>query len=312
MPKFQSYSGSPGAGDTTRRFSVRVSDLVLAGLLASVIALLAYRINDVLIYRWDWARILNFVVQRGEDGGWRANLLLEGFANTLRLAIWTLILSSGIGVFFGVLRTRKRLLARLISGTYVGMVRNIPPLVLIFVFYFFLSSQILKLVDFPRILSSATPETFAVIRFFLGEPARIGNFLAGVFCLSLFSGAYLTEIIRAGLQSIPVGQNEAARALGLSRWHSFRFVVLPQALRKVLPPIANQFVTCIKDSSLVSLISIPELTFMASDVTVATGRIFETWLFVAGVYFVLCFSLTRFFAYLERRNSVDDRSTSGI
>ena len=113
-------------------------------------------------------------------------------------------------------------------------------------------------------------------------------------------GAYVTEIVRAGLQSVPRSQIEAGESLGLSRGDVLRFVVFPQALRNVLPPLAGQFIQLIKDSSLVSLVSIQELSFLAQDVQVATQRVFEVLLFVAMLYFVICFGLSQLFSRLER------------
>ena len=109
--------------------------------------------------------------------------------------------------------------------------------------------------------------------------------------------------MRAGLESVPRAQIEAGESLGMSRLDIMRFIVLPQALRNVLPPMAGQFIQLIKDSSLVSLVSIQELTFMAQDVQVTTQRVFEVFVFVACVYFVICFTLSRVFAHLERRHA---------
>ena len=117
----------------------------------------------------------------------------------------------------------------------------------------------------------------------------------------MFSGAYVTEIVRAGIESVPKAQIEAGNSLGMPRNDVVRFIVLPQALRNVLPPLAGQFIQLIKDSSLVSLVSIQELSFMAQDIQVATQRVFEVFVFVAALYFVICFGLSQLFGILERR-----------
>jgi polar amino acid transport system permease protein len=117
----------------------------------------------------------------------------------------------------------------------------------------------------------------------------------------VFSGAYVTEIVRAGIESVPKNQIEAGDSLGMSRLDVVRFIVLPQALRNVLPPLAGQFIQLIKDSSLVSLVSIQELSFMAQDIQVATQRVFEVFVFVGALYFVICFGLSQVFGALERR-----------
>ncbi|MFP6733585.1 MAG: amino acid ABC transporter permease, partial [Rhodospirillales bacterium] len=119
--------------------------------------------------------------------------------------------------------------------------------------------------------------------------------------LAMFEGAYITEIVRAGVQSIHKGQWEAARAVGLSRFNVSRDVILPQALRNILPPLAGQFISLVKDSSMVSLISIQDLTYTGSQVAISTRKVFEIWIFIAVVYFVICFSLSLASRWLERR-----------
>ena len=117
--------------------------------------------------------------------------------------------------------------------------------------------------------------------------------------LALFESAFVGEIVRAGLESVEPGQKEAARALGMSRLGELRFVVLPQAMRKALPPMANQFITLVKDSSIVSLISVQELTYKTVELVTSTRAIFEAWITTAALYFVLCFGLSLLFRRLE-------------
>jgi polar amino acid transport system permease protein len=128
-----------------------------------------------------------------------------------------------------------------------------------------------------------------------------------VIVLALFESAFVGEIIRAGIQSIPKGQREAARSIGMSRWQELRYIVLPQALKKVVPPLANQFITLIKDSSIISLISVQELTYKTVELVASSRMIFEAWITTAAFYFVVCFSLSRLFGRLERRSSRNDR-----
>ncbi len=110
----------------------------------------------------------------------------------------------------------------------------------------------------------------------------------------------MAEILRAGVASVPVGQWDAAAALGMGRWTGLRLIVLPQAIRRMIPPLCGQFISLIKDSSVVSLISIQDLTFMANDVAVSTTRVFETWLTAAGLYFAVCLVLSLGFGRLEK------------
>jgi polar amino acid transport system permease protein len=189
----------------------------------------------------------------------------------------------------------------MVARTYVELVRNTPPLVFIFIFYFFLSSQLMPLLGVDELARSESPTVQAIVRLIAGEPALFSNFISGLICLSIFEGAYITEIVRAGIQSIPRGQWEAGKSMGLSGYSIMRDVILPQAVQRIAPPLANQFIILIKDSSIVSLISIQELTFMAVEVGVSTSRIFEVWILVAAMYFVICYACVVLFSWFERR-----------
>ncbi len=252
-------------------------------------------------YRWRWDHVANYLLRWDEKRGLVANILLQGLFTTIRLAIWGMILATIIGFAIGLCRTAKRLLPAMIGRTYVELMRNTPPLVLIFITYFFVSGQLMPLLGIEAMARSASPETAAVIGFLFGDPKLVGNFLSALLCLALFEAAYIAEIVRAGIQSIEKGQWEAARALGLSRWAMLRKVVMPQALHRMTPPLCNQFISLVKDSSIVSLISIQDMTFMATDIAVSTTRVFETWIAVAAIYFTMCFALSLAFARVERR-----------
>ena len=116
----------------------------------------------------------------------------------------------------------------------------------------------------------------------------------------MFEGAFVGEIVRAGIQSIPKGQHEGALSIGMSRYQELRYIVMPQALMRVLPPLANQFITLIKDSAIISLISVQELTYKTVEVVSSTRLIFEAWITTAAFYFVLCFGLSMLFRKLEK------------
>lgn len=292
----------------TRKRSVRRAwrltwiDAILATFIALFVALVVWRTNTVLDYRWNWSAVWPFVFKMDpKTGAWQPNLIVQGLLTTLRLAIWSILLASIIGTIMGVMRTSSRLLPRLISSAYVMLIRNIPPVVFVFIFVYFIASQIMPGLGIGDRVRTLGPTTQWWLSILFGEPRLMENFVVGLLCLSIFSGAYVTEIVRAGLQSVAKSQIEAGESLGLSRMDILRFVVLPQALRSVLPPLAGQFIQLIKDSSLVSLVSIQELSFMAQDVQVATQRVFEVLLFVAFLYFVICFGLSHLFTRLERR-----------
>ena len=267
-------------------------------------AFVVYRLDDVLNYHWHWSRVAGFLLRWDEQRGtWVANLLLQGLFVTLRLALWGILCAALVGLVMGICRTSRALFPRFVAASYVALVRNSPPLVFIFIFYFFLSSQIVPLLLPERSASSVASLWSGLVAVLFGEPALLVNFVTGLLCLVLFEGAYVTEIVRAGIQSVDKGQSEAGRSLGLSGWQLLRLVVLPQAFRRILPPLAGQFVSLIKTSSIVSLISIQELTFSAGEVAVTTGAVFEVWLIAAGMYLAICYPCSLVFAGLERRLS---------
>ena len=277
-------------------------DVLAFGVVLGLVIFAGYRVNEVLVYNWNWSRVLSYVARFDpQTGSYVPNLLLYGLATTLRLAVWATILASIFGVVMGFWRTCDNLTLRILSRSYVELIRNLPPLVFIFIFYFFISSQIFPALRIDDLNANHVAVDNPVFRFLFGDPKLLSNFLAGVLCLALFEGAYITEVVRAGIQSVPTGQWEAARAIGLSRFNVLRSVILPQALRRILPPLAGQFITLIKDSSIVSLISIQELTFMATEVGATTSKVFETWILVGGIYFMLCYSFALLFGVLERR-----------
>lgn len=282
--------------------AARVLDaVVIAGALAALGAL-AIRANTVLDHRWNWSVIPTYLVRTEPvTGDWAPNLLLQGLFTTMRLAVWSLLIGTVVGTIVAAMRVSGRPALRWLARGFVELVRNTPPIVLIFVMYFFVSSQVMPGLGLDRALRAAPESVREIVFVLLATPERINDFLAGLACLGLLAGAYMTEVIRAGLQSVPASQIEAGRALGLRGWAIFRKIVLPPAVRNVLPAMAGQFIVSIKDSSLVALISIQELTYMSSEVSSTTRRFFEVWLFTAALYFGVCFTCSMLFRTLERR-----------
>ncbi|HRX72257.1 MAG: amino acid ABC transporter permease [Gammaproteobacteria bacterium] len=281
----------------------RLDALILA-VVFGLIGYISYRAQFHFHYNWNWQLIPGYFARHDPDSGRLAlNLLGQGFLATVRLAIWGGLLAALIGGVIGVCRVANSLFLRLLSLTYVGLIRNIPPLVFIFIFYFFISGQLMPLLDIEGRISNADSETLNVLAILFGPPALLPNFLSGLICLALFEGAYVAEIIRAGIEAVPKGQWEAARALGMHSGQTMSKIVLPQALTKMVPPLAGQFISLVKDSSLISLISIQELTFAGTELAVSSGRVFEVWLTVAALYFLLCFGLARLFGEVERHLS---------
>ena len=281
-------------------------DIAVFAALIAAIVFVWYRVDSVLAYRWNWSFVPHYLYRWDEEQqAWVANLLMQGLYTTIRLALWGIVLAAIIGVVFGIMRTSRRLFPRMVSRVYVELIRNIPPLVFIFIFYFFISSQIMPLLGVEEFVRNASPETLAWLEVLFGPPKLISNVISGIICLAMFEGAYVTEIVRAGIQSIPKTQTEAGFSIGLSRLQLMRYVILPQAVQRVVPPLAGQFITLVKDSSIVSLISIQELTFLAVETAVSTNRMFEVWITVAGLYFCVCWSCALLFDWMERRMAVE-------
>lgn len=294
--------GRQGTTAAPTRLRLGWLDWLLLALVAGAAVYMLLRISTVLHYKWDWSVVATYLVKVDpETGSWAPNLLLEGLFTTIRLAVWGTLLASLIGLLMGVARCSKRLFPRLVGAAYVLLVRNIPPLVFVFIVVFFVGSQVLPLLGLSAAVERASPSVQSWLSVLFGPPQQIENFVAGLFCLAFFTGAYITEIVRAGIQSVPRSQIEAGNSLGLSRLQIARLIVLPQALRNVLPPLAGQFIQMIKDSSLVSLVSVQELTFAAQEIQVSTQKVFEVLLFAGALYFVICYSLSALFTLLERR-----------
>ena len=167
-----------------------------------------------------------------------------------------------------------------------------------FIFFYFIAPQLLGQAFWDALLSVSDN---AVGRFLLGEPRLAENLLSGILCLALFEAAFVADIVRAGILSIDRGQREAARALGLTSWQTLRQIILPQTFARVAAPLVGQLVLLVKDSAILSVISVQELTFSAQETAVSTQQIFETWLLAAALYFALCAPILWLGARLERK-----------
>ncbi|MEJ2470841.1 MAG: amino acid ABC transporter permease [Desulfuromonadales bacterium] len=276
----------------------RLDTLLLFGLLG-VIGFLAYRVEIGLEYQWNWAVIPQYLVRHDPVEGWVPNLLLQGLLTTIRLSFWSLCLALPIGLIAGLLRTSLHLFNRLLGGCYVALLRNLPPLVLVLIFYFFISDQLLPLLHIPQVLDQLPVPIGRFMTAFLAPPEQIEAFIAAVMTLAMLEGAYIAEIVRAGINAVDHGQWDACRALGMRRWQLLRHVVLPQAGRRMVPPLAGQVISTIKDSAIVSVISIQELTFQGMELMAATYLTFEVWLTITLLYFLLTYSCSWFADRLE-------------
>lgn len=202
--------------------------------------------------------------------------LAIGLWMTLKISVVALVFSMLLGLVAGLGRVSRNPAAYGLATTYVELIRGTPLLVQIFIFYFF-----------------------------IGTVLKLSAFTAGVAALAVFTGAYVAEIVRSGIEAIPKGQMEAARSLGMSVPQAMRHVILPQAFKKTLPPLAGQFINLIKDSSLVSVMALTDLTKAGREVVASTFSPFEVWFTVAAMYLVLTGTLSWCVRRLEKRLAHD-------
>ena len=272
-----------------RKTDWKIADTLICLFALAMMLWLIKQTQENISYHWNWQAAFKYVISVDDDGI-LPGLLLEGLAASLRLLILAGALSLAIGVIIALALMSP--LAAVAAG-YVEILRNLPPLVFMFIFFYFITGG-----GFGDGLITSDS---IVWRWLLGDPARSGNLITGALCLAMFEGAFFAVIIRAGILSIAQGQHEAARSLGLSRWRTFRLVILPQTWRNIAAPLVGQMILLIKDSAILSVISVPELTFSAQEASVSSRQIFEVWLIAAGFYFMLCWPLIRYAKKLEEK-----------
>ncbi|MHB9098908.1 MAG: amino acid ABC transporter permease [Syntrophales bacterium] len=253
--------------------------LLLAGLAVWLLTMATRGLG----YQWQWYRVPRFLFTTS-GGVWTAGPLLDGLLVTLEISAISLLCTLALGLTTALFRLSASFTARALARGYLELIRNTPLLIQIFFVYFVLSPVL-----------------------------DIGAFASAVLALSLFEGAYAAEILRAGIVSLHRGQWEAAHSLGLGAFDTYRDIILPQAVRRVLPPLAGQGISLIKDSSLVSTIAIYDLTMQGQKIVAETFLAFEIWFTVAAIYLILTFGLSLIVRMLEHRmNGVPLRGIGGI
>ena len=208
-------------------------------------------------------------------------LLAVAMGQTLLLALYGLFFACIIGMVVGIMSVLNNRVCRAVAAVFVNLIRGVPMIVLAYFIFF-------------------------GVPYFWNTILKIGGLTltalqAGSICLALNCGAYMAEIIRAGIESVDVGQMEAARSLGMPYWRAMHRVVLPQAIRTMIPSIINQFIITLKDTSILSVIGFPELVNTAKNVVAATFMSFQTWAIVGAMYLIVILLLQRAAKVLERR-----------
>lgn len=216
-------------------------------------------------------------------------LFEEGLVCTVTLSFLTVVFGFILALVLALMRMSSITPLRLVATTYVEVFRATPLMVQLFLVYYVLLADI----------SLPAFKLFGIIRF--------ERLVPGVIALALNSAAYLSEIIRSGIQSIDGGQTEAARSLGLTPAQNMRYIVLPQAIKNILPAIANEFVTIIKESSICWTIGVQEIMSAVNSIKAATYTVGEAAIIAACVYFLLTFPTSKIIEYFERKMSRGDK-----
>ena len=200
--------------------------------------------------------------------------LIQGALITIEITLMAVGIGFFIGLFAGIARICRIKALRIIATIYADCIRGTPLLVQIFLIYFAL----------PMLIHT-----------------QINPFVAAVTACAINSGAYVSEIFRAGIQAIDQGQFEAGRSLGLSWWQTMYYIILPQAFHNILPPLGNEFITMLKDSSLVSVIGFEELTRRGQLIIAQTYASFEIWMTVAALYLIMTLAIAKFVSFIEHK-----------
>lgn len=217
-------------------------------------------------------------------------LFLQGVVCTVSLSALTVVLGFILALVLATCRMGRSKILKAISTAYVELFRATPMVVQVFIIFYVVFDGVKVLPGF---------KLFGFIRF--------DRFFPAVVALALNSGAYLSEIIRSGIQSIDGGQTEAARSLGLSSWKTMRFIVLPQAIKNILPAIANEFVTIIKESAICYTIGVQDIMSAVNAVKGATYKMGEALIIATVLYFCLTFPTSKVIAHFERKMSRGDK-----
>jgi len=227
-------------------------------------------------YQFDWS-----VLWRGQSAQW----LLQGILTTLEISALAWLLASALGVLSGALRTVPLRLLRVLATFYVEFFRNVPLLVWMFFWYF----------GVPPLLPRPVQD------WLFNHGAE---FWAGTFALGVYHGARFSEVIRSGIQSIPKTQFEAAASTGLTVAQAYRLIIIPIALRLIVPPMTNESLNLLKNSSIALTISVAELTFQTRQIETYTAKAFEALTAGTLIYLILCLGIASVMARVERRFAI--------
>lgn len=274
MPPADAALAPPSPPFAARRlFGMPANAVDIAAFIVLLVGvvLLVTRGATAMGYAWQWQRIPPYF-WRSVDGEIIWGPLVKGLLVTLQISALSILLTLPFGLAAALLRLSDSVVGRFLARAYIEIVRNTPLLLQMLIFYFIIG----RVLGIPRLW-------------------------CGILTLAVYEGTFAAEIIRGAIQSIPRGQWEASKSLGLGRYATYRFVILPQTMPLVIPPMAGVLVNLVKHSSIVSVIAIFDLTTEARTIASDTFMSFEVWLTVAAMYLVITGALSLVAIWLERR-----------
>lgn len=261
----------PGRVLSSQPASVAIYLIVMASIVYA-----AFAGARAMGYNWQWYRIAQYFYTI-DEAGITLGPIPHGLAGTLALSASAFALALVLGLVIALLRLSGLIVGRALAVAVLEVVRNTPLLVLLYLFYYV-----------------------------LGPIFGLGRYSASVACLAVFHAALISEIFRAGINSVHKGQWEAALAIGMTRAQVYRYIVLPQSVRFMLPPMTGEVVHVIKSSAIFSVIAVVELTTIGRNIISDTYMSFEIWFTIAAVYMVVTLAISAFATFLERRHRVHD------
>ena len=256
----------------------RAFAIALYLIVVWLLARLALAGAESMGYNWQWYRVPEYLFRFTSDGFAWGEIPL-GLAATLKLSLQSFVLALGLGAVIAVLRMSGLVVGGAIAVVFLELVRNLPLLILLYLFYYV-----------------------------LGPIFALDRYAAAVLCLGVYHAALVSEILRAGVNSVARGQLEAARSVGMSTAQAYRHIVLPQAMKFLLPPMTGEAVHLVKSSAIVSVIAVVEMTTVGRNIISETYMSFEIWFTIAAVYLLVILILSLAASWLEKRYAIAGRT----
>lgn len=253
------------------------SPIIAVGLYLLIIGAIiwsSYSGAQSMGYNWQWYRIPQYFFQYTDDG-FQWGEIVFGLIKTIQLSVAAFILATLMGLLLALLRMSNLIIGTAVASLIVDFVRNIPILVLLYLFYYV-----------------------------LGPIFNLNRYTASILCLAVFHSTLISEIFRGGIMAVPQGQWEAAKSIGMSNIQSYRYIILPQSIRFILPPMTGEMVHLIKNSAIVSVIAVAELTTIGRNIIADTYMSFEIWFTIAAVYMIVTLILSILVSRVEKRYAV--------